>query len=92
MFDFTSTEQHKPRKILIVRLLLEREGPLHAEDSKWGTALGAAAFCGYVAVVHFLIERGADVKTRAGEYGTQNSATNSNFSSTRRHKSNTVVA
>ena len=50
--------------------LLDQHGDINEVDSKYGTALTAAAFEGRINVVSLLLDKGADINIVGGEYGT----------------------
>jgi hypothetical protein len=54
----------------IVRVLLENNADVEAQDGHYGTALQAAAFGGSIEVVRLLLQKKADVNARGGHYGT----------------------
>ncbi|KAJ7445595.1 ankyrin repeat-containing domain protein [Mycena latifolia] len=53
----------------VVRLLLENGADVNAMGGKYGSALQAASFEGYMEVVCLLLKNGADVNAGGGEYG-----------------------
>ncbi len=58
------------RLLGVVAILLKHKTDVNAINPKFGTALHVAAYNGYPKMVELLLESGADVKLRGGEYET----------------------
>ncbi|KXH34120.1 hypothetical protein CSIM01_07122 [Colletotrichum simmondsii] len=54
----------------IVRLLLDRNADINAQNGAYGNALQTACYRGQLDIVQLLLERNADVNVEGGEFGT----------------------